>query len=257
MRLQAGKFAEALKAFLRSRPLKPEQAWFPQSQGHASLRRDLEAIVSRHAGEAWAFAWAGKLLAGLGADDLSAARRYLDRALELDPRHAWALLWLGELLYRAEGARAARPAVEKSVEAEMTSKNLGLRGRLRMDQGETGQALDDLDAALVLDRDDNELRAWRGEALARLERPLDALKELVPARLRVLDAPAPFFWRAEALTQTGRFEEALEAADGALRRRETFVPARMLKARVLKALGRNEEARRELIAAQGGVLQDA
>jgi len=249
LKLAAGRFEEALEDFLRMAPLRPDQVWTPRWEDSGALRRSLKPLLERHARDAWAHAWAGKLLALMPDTDPWTALSHLDRALQIQARHGWAALWRGEVLYRFQGGSKALPDFERAAEWAPSAQSLGWLGRARLDLGHAERAVALFGQALQMDPDDNRVRAWRGEALARLGRCQQALADLTEIRARVLNAPEPFYWRAQALERSGHAQEALSSVEQALERRPGFWQAQLLKARVLKGMGNLSQARGELLRA--------
>jgi tetratricopeptide (TPR) repeat protein len=119
-----------------------------------------DALVRLRAGEAFA-----------SSQSVEQAATHFERAIELDPASFHAYVGLAQLLFDADRAEEAG-AVLKSAEGKvpMTAEVRILRGHTELRRGRAARALDEFDAALVLQADDAGGLFGRAVSLRRLGR---------------------------------------------------------------------------------------
>ena len=250
-RLWLGQFEGALEDYHRVSHRTSDDLWMPQIADAAARRSTLQTMLDRFPADPWAYVWRGRILASARTADLDAARADFDRALSLAPDQPWAHLWKGEILYQMGRSKDAAAHFERSFRLTPSVRSQSWLARVRLDEGKVEAALSFLQTAVSSAPDDNELRLMLGEALTRSERYEEAFAELTEIRLQISGRPEGFYWRAQACASSGRLSEALVLVDRALELRAgQYPPAHVLKARILRAAGKLEEARAELLAAR-------
>ena len=128
--------------------------------------------------------------------------------------------------------------------ATSTSSYL-LRGEVRLRAGDRLGALADVERGLILDRDDPELLVFRGRLAIENGKPDAGLRWLDLAILPGATGMAQS-WRARALIDLGRTEEAVHAWTAALASDPEDAPAYLGRARAFRRLGLWENALDEL-----------
>ncbi len=185
--LKLGKIDEAGEALKAGAFIDRQGVWVEHriSMSHpnpACLRslRDLDAYIDRRPREAWAWAWRGQTR--LLLQDYRQALSDLDRALGLAPKDAWAWVWRGETERRLglveEAARDFKKALR--LDGSLSWPRAGL-GWCALELGDPKRAVRWLDASLKRQGYCAPALAWRGEALARLGRWLEAGRDLEEA----------------------------------------------------------------------------
>ena len=230
------------------------------NDGWADLNRALtvdpqDARATRALGQAYS-----------NAGDVDQAVSLYDRALTLDPTEPYALLERAEL--RADQHRSAEALADLSalvaIPPDVINKQgyvdgrgvltdfhvvaLNRRAMLFEQIGDAGSAEKDFDAALLERRSASTLQA-KAEYLMRADRRDEALKDLDEAvALDPTDGDAQYA-RGLALAGLKRFQEGLSAFDMAVEQhsktlvsRDTIGFDHLMRARMLRALSKTDEA---------------
>jgi tetratricopeptide (TPR) repeat protein len=219
-----------------------------------------------------------------GADRLEEALAAADRAVELEPEYRFPHVVKGEVLTQLGRLTEALPALDRALELDPGDAfTLADRGDVLRRLGRWDDALGALDKALELKPDYPFAYLCRSGVLIALQRPNDALValdraiELKPSDayaqmrrakvLRLLDrpdealaaaeralglGPSPdleadaLVVRADALRGRGKWQEALESLDRAVKLQPQLESAHGLRGDVLRMLGRLQEAQASL-----------
>jgi tetratricopeptide (TPR) repeat protein len=204
----------------------------------------LEAILARGADDpSVVFALA---YAHARAGDEERGRAILAR---LEGHPAEAALVEGWIAYRQERFQAAKERFEESLRHNPKQPAaLAALGRLHLLENDDAPAIDYLERALQLAPHDSESTYQLGVLYARngrLEEGRELLHRAAGLRANYAD---PYYQLASLAYKQKEYDEALgliEQADGLL---PGFESIRFLKGRILQALGRSDEARKEFEA---------
>jgi adenylate cyclase len=152
-----------------------------------------------------------------------------------------------------EVRREAREASERAIELDPgSSEVIGYAGCAIADLGEDLRGCEMLERAIEIDPSNAQARVALGTAQARLHRLEEGIENLrLGMRLSPRDVRIAFWgmFLANALLNAGRLEEALAEASLAARRDGRLYTARLVAARTLVKLGRNDDARMALAEA--------
>jgi tetratricopeptide (TPR) repeat protein len=164
------------------------------------------------------------------------------QALALHPDHADSLHLMGLLSSDAEQFDHALEWIVRALKQELKPEYLSSLGMTLRRQGQYQRAFQAFDKAVQLEPGDAELWKERGNALAELDRPADALLSLQQAL-----ALKPDYWDAACASAVilyglDRFEEALRHLEFCDALRPNDVSTLCVRAASLDQLGRFEEA---------------
>jgi adenylate cyclase len=152
-----------------------------------------------------------------------------------------------------EVRKEAREASERAIELDPGgSEVVGYAGCAIADLGEDLRGCEMLERAIEIDPSNAQARVALGTAQARLHRLEEGIENLrLGMRLSPRDVRIAFWgmFLANALLNAGRLEEALAEASLAARRDGRLYTARLVAARTLVKLGRNDDARMALAEA--------
>jgi adenylate cyclase len=153
-----------------------------------------------------------------------------------------------------EVRKEAREASERAIELDPGgSEVVGYAGCAIADLGEDLRGCEMLERAIEIDPSNAQARVALGTAQARLHRLDEGIENLrLGMRLSPRDVRIAFWgmFLANALLNAGRLEEALAEASLAARRDGRLYTARLVAARTLVKLGRNDDARTALAEAR-------
>jgi adenylate cyclase len=153
-----------------------------------------------------------------------------------------------------EVRKEAREASERAIELDPGgSEVVGYAGCAIADLGEDLRGCEMLERAIEIDPSNAQARVALGTAQARLHRLDEGIENLrLGMRLSPRDVRIAFWgmFLANALLNAGRLEEALAEASLAARRDGRLYTARLVTARTLVKLGRNDDARTALAEAR-------
>jgi tetratricopeptide (TPR) repeat protein len=152
--LQAGKPHEALSWMGKAHTLDRKFLWAwrdPAARGrYAQGVESLRRILKESPHEALAQAWMGKTRLEEGA--LEQALAHLDEAVRLSPRLLLARLWRGQGYFQSRKFLAAASDFSRALELDADYGYAAFwLGRACLNLGQTGQALEALEAAIALD----------------------------------------------------------------------------------------------------------
>ena len=189
-------------------------------------------------------------------EEFSQARRFFERAAELDPRFAtalgsFAIAGTSELMLGYQGPReelvanmtaSARRAV--ALDARDPAAHLGLAGSY-LSAGDTKNGIESIRRAVGLNPSMPEAWIWLGWAQAITGNPEAAIT--ASERARRLNPQGSMIWIYENLAlaywELGRHQEGLEMAERLVATQPTYPTGYAYVAMNLVALGRHEEAR--------------
>ena len=246
-------YHKALRDLDAAERLDPENAWihafrarvlFQASPGPRALAA-MDRAVELAPGAGWLRAWRADSRRKLG--DLKGAEADLAFALKREPAYDRAYLWAGKVLRaRGKAAEAERVLTRGLKVCPHFEKAFAERARARLSLGRVDAALADIESAARLNHRHNSLWNWT----ATIE-PLDDEKVRTVGLLarhaeRSRRSARAWAWLGEALTQSGRFEQGLEALDRALALDSRRPWLRTWRGEALLRLGRLPEAEREL-----------
>ncbi|MEZ4651775.1 MAG: tetratricopeptide repeat protein [Candidatus Eisenbacteria bacterium] len=161
------------------------------------------------------------------------------------------LLQMGNAWERQGDRERARTAYEQSIES-LPENAFSWRSLLQLTVQDSGAAvaLARLDAVPGSVRLHPEIRQLRGRFLAALGRPDEAIDELRQATADSPELREAWFYLGAALSDVGRYEEAIEACETALRKGwpelETLPPLSYLKIQTGDLVGAQRDARAAL-----------
>lgn len=129
--------------------------------------RDLDAVVERNPGFAWAWAWRGEALVRAGKR--AEARRDLTLACRLDPNYGRAFAWRGRLATLEGNFAAALRDLSRAVGDSLVEYSWMYywRGLAHEGLGRRGDAAKDFETAAVLEPREAQFHAARGRVSAR------------------------------------------------------------------------------------------
>lgn len=232
---KSGRYEEAARAFELARPASPRQTWAPRlsagravSSSRASCAADHEAAVAARPRDPWPLVLRARLLLEDGPGGRRAALSDLERALLLSANQPWARAWRGEALCAAGETAAGLRDLDSAVRARPRHAPFrALRAEAFLTAGDPAAARRDLDAALAAGFGAGLIYALRGRARALLGDAEGAEADFAEAVLRGPKLPEWHLERARLLRALGRPEEArdeLESARRLERRRAGFQP---------------------------------
>jgi adenylate cyclase len=187
-------------------------------------------------------------------DDLGAARRYFERAIELDPGYAKAHALLGStytleylmgwnvdpaLLDRAEALSLRALELDPLLANSHITRSVVASAR-----GRSAEALAAAQRAVEADPNLDVARAFLASALLREGRIGEALEEM-QQMVRLNPQPGPAGWALTGMLNfgAGRIPEAVDLWERARRANPDLITARVPLAAYYAASGRHEEAR--------------
>ncbi len=227
-------------------------------EGLSALDRALELGVATESAQqaARVHTWRSWALHKIARPD--AARDAIDAALRADPKNSTALIVLGKTMYEDnhlpqavetfhQAASAARE--EKSSNNEATALEWAADSYRVL--GAYEDALNDLDAALLIRPQSGFALATRGQVLMSLGRFNDAVKSLEAG----IQADGTLDWAytelGECLRRNGDLPKAIGVLDEAVRRAPTSAYALGTRGQVYLALRQPVEAFSDLVSAAG------
>jgi adenylate cyclase len=188
--------------------------------------------------------------------DTLEARRWLERAIELDPRYVeplsmlaatynaeYALLWTTDPANLERAEQLANRAIE--IDPSFAGSYMVL-GAARMLRSEVAAAIDVLHRAIALGPNEAPPRIFLGMALSLQGQPvagLESLRQGMRLNPRVAASSAASSLLAALYSVTGRKEEGIRLLESARANNPDHIPARMLLADHYASTGRLEEAR--------------
>ncbi len=167
----------------------------------------------------------------------------LQKALQISPFYSEASRFLAEALQREGRLDEARAVIEKAIAGTPREvPNYGTLGDVLWAQGHHDEAIEQVTHAVTVEPGYEygwfQLRNWT----AHLERPDEVFNLLHDLTERRPQEPRSWRLLADALIETGQFEEAIGALDHALEINRRDVDSHSSKAYVLVELGRFDEA---------------
>ncbi len=259
--------------------LRLAQLYLMKGEGERA-REELDKAEGVEGGGAskWVYLWRG-IVSSEYEHDYVAARRFFGKALELDGKFDLALVGMGwtYILGKERDGVAAREAFLKVLKINPASQkacygiglsyvyelNYGVgkmwfdkaielddsyltaykwRGILNVEMGEYEGAVQDFNAALLLDPMNAELYVERARALGKLGRMEEAMRDLNFSLELEPRAARTLYYMGYAYEMSGEREKALEYLEKALEVDGEFDEVYESKAEILAKMGKKEEA---------------
>ena len=177
-------------------------------------------------------------------EEYDQARNLIDEALTIDPDIPELHYWRGKIESLDLNQEKMKIAISEYTEALDKKPDyvdaLIERGKLYLLEKDYEKARQDLEKALELDPSRKDVYQYLGElelALGNKEKALEYLNKTSKEKDEKF-----YFTMAQALYNTGKYEEALENINKAIELNKNFPKAYELKSDILKAMGRYEEA---------------
>lgn len=180
-----------------------------------------------------------------------AVRHFKQAVVDASPGQEWhdiSLFFMGEC-HRIDGRISDALAAWKQMEQTDPNGVIGALARSQLalyEEQDNRRALEELDEAIVFEPDWGLLRQYRADVLERMQKWDDAIAGYSDAIERCATDAVSFQNRSYVLCAKEQYESALVDCDEALRLMPWYPEASLLRAQILRNLGRAQDAIHEL-----------